>query len=205
MSDNSEEEVSPPACWICMSNETDNTELGKLFHPCRCNGSIKYVHVNCLNTWRHLSTNSNIFYQCGLCHYNYKFYRLDSYMLLRNRIFHFIVALIIIAIALYISGFMSLWGHFDLTSNSILNHYLRGGVIIGSGGFISLISFGGFVRPTPYWSTRSIDGKKEIVITIVLLAFIGLLVSIYKMFEVTKNYCDRVLTSFGEHILEVDE
>ena len=49
--DRSEEHV----CRICRCGELDGEELGPLFSPCACIGSMKYVHQRCLVQWlRHL-------------------------------------------------------------------------------------------------------------------------------------------------------
>ena len=40
-------------CRICRCEE----EVGRpLFHPCKCSGSIKYVHNDCLEAWLRMST-----------------------------------------------------------------------------------------------------------------------------------------------------
>jgi len=36
-------------CRICFGGVNDIIESGKLISPCKCKGSMKYVHVNCLN------------------------------------------------------------------------------------------------------------------------------------------------------------
>ena len=38
---------------------------------------MRYVHVECLNSWRALSTNSNSYYRCDQCHYEYNLQRTD--------------------------------------------------------------------------------------------------------------------------------
>lgn len=39
-------------------------------------GTCKYIHVSCLNTWRHqYEPNHRHFLECDLCHYKYKLYR----------------------------------------------------------------------------------------------------------------------------------
>jgi hypothetical protein len=60
-----DEEPAPPAaeppepeptpadakqCKICLGGE--EPELGRLISPCKCKGTIKYVHLECLNQWR---------------------------------------------------------------------------------------------------------------------------------------------------------
>lgn len=37
-------------CRFCMGGPSD--ELGVLFSPCHCSGSMRFVHVECLNRWR---------------------------------------------------------------------------------------------------------------------------------------------------------
>ena len=54
-------------CRICM--ETD--DAGNMIYPCKCAGTSKYVHKNCLNQWRTLSDNREAFYKCFECHYIY--------------------------------------------------------------------------------------------------------------------------------------
>mmetsp|Transcript_58021 Transcript_58021/g.186398 ORF Transcript_58021/g.186398 Transcript_58021/m.186398 type:complete len:377 (-) Transcript_58021:56-1186(-) len=43
-------EGSSPQCRICLSSDEDG--LGALVAPCNCSGSMRYVHVQCLRTWR---------------------------------------------------------------------------------------------------------------------------------------------------------
>ena len=42
-------EVDGRVCRICFGGVNDVLESGKLISPCKCKGSMKYVHVNCLN------------------------------------------------------------------------------------------------------------------------------------------------------------
>ena len=56
-----------PMCRICFEN--DNQE--EMIHPCLCNGTSKYVHRNCLNEWRSLSTNPIANTHCCECHFAY--------------------------------------------------------------------------------------------------------------------------------------
>jgi E3 ubiquitin-protein ligase DOA10 len=38
-----------PLCRICLQEE--NETLNPLFSPCKCSGTMKYIHVNCLKEW----------------------------------------------------------------------------------------------------------------------------------------------------------
>jgi len=67
----------PPAdavCRICFGVAYENG-AGKLMSPCLCSGSMRFVHVTCLNEWRSQSTNPRSFYQCDQCHYQYNVQR----------------------------------------------------------------------------------------------------------------------------------
>jgi len=55
-------------CRICLEDET-NMDL--LISPCRCNGTSKYVHKECLRRWRYQDIEADGFYRCMECHENY--------------------------------------------------------------------------------------------------------------------------------------
>lgn len=57
-------------CRICFEKEEiDN----KFISPCLCNGTSKYVHMECLETWRNINKNGPGFNKCMECRYRYKF------------------------------------------------------------------------------------------------------------------------------------
>ncbi|GJN91456.1 hypothetical protein Rhopal_004479-T1 [Rhodotorula paludigena] len=60
-------------CRICFDGEDE--ELGKLFSPCLCRGTSRYVHSVCLERWRKAAANPLAFYECGQCRYKYQFRR----------------------------------------------------------------------------------------------------------------------------------
>ena len=71
--------MEPPVdatCRICFGAAFEDG-AGKLFAPCLCAGSSKYVHVNCLNEWRANSANPRSFYRCDQCHYEYNVQRTE--------------------------------------------------------------------------------------------------------------------------------
>lgn len=51
-------------CRICL--EEDNLE--NLISPCKCNGTIKYIHKDCLDKWRTVSKSK---FHCTLCDEEY--------------------------------------------------------------------------------------------------------------------------------------
>ncbi|KAG8851403.1 hypothetical protein FRB91_007983 [Serendipita sp. 411] len=62
-------------CRICLSGPEEEVELGRLIKPCKCKGSIRYVHVNCLNTWRKTGGSSESFWSCPQCGFKYNIAR----------------------------------------------------------------------------------------------------------------------------------
>ena len=63
-----EEEEEEPTCRVCFCGE----EAGRLLAPCRCRGSVKYIHESCLNEWRVRSANPRSFERCDQCGYRYR-------------------------------------------------------------------------------------------------------------------------------------
>lgn len=63
---------SAETCRICRS---EGTEQEPLFHPCKCSGSIKYVHEECLMEWLKRSNNSSV---CELCKTPFTFKKVYS-------------------------------------------------------------------------------------------------------------------------------
>jgi len=43
-----------------------------LITPCKCTGSVRYIHLQCLKQWRRATTNPDFIRRCQLCLTNYK-------------------------------------------------------------------------------------------------------------------------------------
>merc|ERR1711997_1142544 len=58
-----------PTCRICFQDLVDPDN--PLISPCRCSGSIGYVHRKCLRKW--IEVNYAVDYpKCEICHFPYK-------------------------------------------------------------------------------------------------------------------------------------
>jgi len=57
-------------CRICHGG----AEEGRLISPCLCKGSMKFVHLDCLQKWRSLGGERHYF-RCDTCHYDYRLQR----------------------------------------------------------------------------------------------------------------------------------
>ena len=53
-------------CRICF--ESDVSDNNQLIVPCKCNGSSRYIHRKCLDTWRETNISTDAFYKCRECH-----------------------------------------------------------------------------------------------------------------------------------------
>ena len=67
-------------CRICF--DTSDTSK-KLLHPCRCSGTQKYVHEECLTKWRETQFSDSNTNRCGVCRYDYKFTEIKPYWFFR--------------------------------------------------------------------------------------------------------------------------
>ncbi|KAN0060213.1 hypothetical protein ACQY0O_007542 [Thecaphora frezii] len=72
-----DDEGNDRICRLCFAEEhelnDDGTTMGRLISPCRCRGSMKYVHSGCLSLWRHKSRSSDASRLCGQCSSRYLF------------------------------------------------------------------------------------------------------------------------------------
>ena len=57
-------ENDSPSCRICY----EESEIDNLISPCRCRGSLKWVHPKCLNEWVKVSKK----WKCQHCLVNYQ-------------------------------------------------------------------------------------------------------------------------------------
>ncbi|CAI4065401.1 hypothetical protein N7582_003012 [Saccharomyces uvarum] len=118
---------SGATCRICRGDATDDNPL---FHPCKCKGSIKYMHESCLLEWV-ASKNIDISkpgadVKCDICHYPIQFKtiyaenmpeKIPFSLLLSKSIFTFfeksrLAVTIGLAAVLYIIGVPLVWNMF---------------------------------------------------------------------------------------------
>jgi hypothetical protein len=60
-----------PQCRICLENDSP----WNLIAPCKCNGSIKWVHRTCVDQWRGTQSKRRRFTECQQCKSKYKLQR----------------------------------------------------------------------------------------------------------------------------------
>ena len=96
---------SDDLCKICLDKGTT-----PLISVCKCTGSIKFLHEECLKNWILANENNSKEPSCELCRYKYQIIKTGSRRLklkegIRRNI-HYCCALIIIIIVLAISSFI---------------------------------------------------------------------------------------------------
>lgn len=57
-----------PACRICLAQR--DSKSNPLLSPCDCRGSVRYIHLHCLNHWRYIDMGKNG-ERCELCNAEY--------------------------------------------------------------------------------------------------------------------------------------
>ncbi|CEP03387.1 hypothetical protein PBRA_003147 [Plasmodiophora brassicae] len=214
-------------CRICHDAE-ETKESGRLFSPCKCAGTMKHVHVTCLNEWRRMSSNPQSFYQCDQCLYRYSLHRAtwalwlmsESTVLLAaaalSALLTMLTAVLVqiivpdMAIRVYMAGrFVPPWHVYHHWSAPYFDFYIAGAAgvaCIGAGMY--LISEYRMMRDRD-------DGWRHLVHFGLWLAslshqhlarvgmIVGLAVSYKNLFDIARQQCLHWSTTYGEMLLEV--
>ena len=62
--------TSIPTCRICLDKTDEDDEFSELINPCKCDGSMKWVHTSCITRERELTKNVNA---CSVCKHEYEY------------------------------------------------------------------------------------------------------------------------------------
>ncbi|KAJ3065245.1 hypothetical protein HDU98_011386 [Podochytrium sp. JEL0797] len=115
-------QTQPPRyCRICFSSDTPDPEqdaldnpdnepmpdLGRLISPCKCKGTMKYVHLSCLNEWRKRTVNNSSHFQCDQCKFKYTFERTKWAMVLRNGVLLMGMTVVAYLLLVILCGFLA--------------------------------------------------------------------------------------------------
>ena len=72
-------------CRICFNGQSE----GRLITPCLCKGTMRYIHMSCLQTWRSQSVRAYAY--CNQCLYPYESYRIKTMLVLHLLYFSFFI------------------------------------------------------------------------------------------------------------------
>ncbi|KAF9157011.1 hypothetical protein BG015_008514 [Linnemannia schmuckeri] len=97
--------VDERQCRICLGGADEEDTLGRLISPCLCKGSMKYVHIECLNAWRTRSPKRESHYKCDTCKYEFSFRRTSFARYLGHPLTVFVLTIVAFALLVFAAGF----------------------------------------------------------------------------------------------------
>ena len=96
----------PPTCRICYSEE--NSQEDPLISPCLCTGTMRHVHVSCLNAWRAAAPDARSSFRCDQCRYAYRIERTKVAAFLGTRRGALVVAFSVLLCVVVVTGYLCL-------------------------------------------------------------------------------------------------
>lgn len=94
----------------------ESEDGGRLLCPCKCRGSQKYVHEDCLSAWRRQDpTQRRNYWECPTCRYKYRLQRLTWSSWISSTASQIALTLLIFIVSIFALGFVA---------DPIINMYL---------------------------------------------------------------------------------
>ncbi|KAG4305982.1 hypothetical protein PORY_000892 [Pneumocystis oryctolagi] len=216
---------------ICFGGVDDQPTLGKLISPCRCQGTIKWVHIKCLSQWRIKSKFSKSYYRCEQCHYEYLFLRPQLSAILVSYPSLLICTALVFLGASFIAGFvvkLIFYFGFEYIVDFLFyepipipesfvyprslwqifsvvdtTHFLVGFLSLGAVGIIQLLG------PIRNYRILLGDQRRRHVLRFrdgfMIFYLLGMLKIIWNLYKKVQNWSRYWLELLGNRILEVDE
>ena len=108
LDDDAESQSNQAICRICLESASSDLSggesLGRLLSPCRCKGTMKYVHATCLDQWRAASARSSSAVACDQCGAPYRFRKSKFVGLATSSTLLFIVSLFLFLLLIWTVG-----------------------------------------------------------------------------------------------------
>ena len=164
-------------------------EYGRLIKPCKCRGSLRYIHELCLLRSRTATARANSMWKCHECGHQFNFKRLTAQRLLSSRVSVFILTVVLMIFVIFLLGFLadpiinlyldpydtltgkeSLWEELEVrpkkddeTISLWGQHFAKGFISMGLVGFIKTIALNPFTylnaRYTGSWGFGGYSGR----------------------------------------------
>ena len=81
---------------------------GRMLRPCKCKGSQKYVHEECLGAWRRQDPlQKRNYWQCPTCRYQYSLQRLTWGRWLSSTLAQLVLTMAILVVGMFVLGFVA--------------------------------------------------------------------------------------------------
>ncbi|KAJ8600830.1 hypothetical protein CTAYLR_006411 [Chrysophaeum taylorii] len=90
-------------CRICLEDEEEG-DSSRMVSPCLCDGSMRYVHVDCLNRWRAMAPGARSRFRCDQCGYEYRVRRTTLGTFLASETGALAVAGCLLGVSVYAAG-----------------------------------------------------------------------------------------------------
>jgi hypothetical protein len=151
-------------------------EGGKLIKPCKCKGTQRYIHEDCLAELRAKSPQKNAYLKCDLCRFEYNTKRLLVHDILLSRVARMMLTILLVAVLMFVLGFVAdpiinlyvdpvrtlterhYWDPVELdnigekTEDSWwIQHFMKGLVSVGVMGFFKAVLL---ANPWQFWNLR---------------------------------------------------
>lgn len=198
------------SCRICLGDATE----GRFISPCKCKGSIRFVHAHCLEKWRTSSPNPKSYWECDQCKYKYSYRRTFMARMLRNEIVvHLVTIACFFICSFFIGAFFDYFfvinktHTFDTYSSYVMFHTVCGAMLSSIFGFCSLLcslvfSVGFITGPTFPFSGGSYKGSdKANTIILIICMIIGLCYVFYHVYLIV-SYLTEYFISKTEYLIE---
>ncbi|KAJ5216591.1 Zinc finger RING-CH-type [Penicillium cinerascens] len=200
----------------------ESEESGRLLRPCRCKGSSRYVHENCLQIWRHADPRygARNYWQCPTCGFQYRLQRLTWARWISSAGTQLLLTIAILLFTVFILGFVAdpildlYLGPLDdvyaeledeLTEEaSWIAHLVKGLASLGLLSFVrSLWVF------SPFWGPRSgimagrTTGRDRARSLNWLVIVVGVGTFLWAVYKGVRSWSRRTLEKAGERVMDV--
>ncbi|WPH03982.1 Hypothetical protein R9X50_00686500 [Acrodontium crateriforme] len=217
---------------IRVTYESPAGEGGRLLRPCKCKGTAKYVHEECLSAWRRQDPlQKRNYWQCPTCHYKYRLQRLtygswlsSTFVQLGLTLFIFVMAMFALGfvadpiINLYLDPFETITTAGGPTGSLIFEdepvtwteHFVKGLASIG------LLGFAKFLLTLSPWHwfrfgsgggarTTGGTGRERLQQISWITLAIGIVTALYALWRGVRAWSRRTLESASETVMDVPE
>jgi len=183
-------------CRICFEGK----EEGELFSPCKCSGTIKYVHVGCLEKWRELSANPNSVLKCPNCNYQYNLYRPLLAKFLKSEVVISVTAVAATGVLTIGSGSTVVFlSKSKWNANNVI---LYGFAVIGMLGITPRLPVI-FQDVLQYLNWHKIMDQELLLPTGAALLMVGVITTYTSVYQKVRAAARTMVKNLGERVLEV--
>ncbi|KAF1812580.1 hypothetical protein P152DRAFT_379187, partial [Eremomyces bilateralis CBS 781.70] len=220
---------SLPGIFQAGPSVTYDSEEGRLLRPCKCKGSSKYVHENCLQKWRHVDPayGRRNYWQCPTCGFRYHLQRMSWARIISSAVAQVALTIAILLLAVFLLGFIAdpiinLYvdplGTLSQISRTEpdwheveepftwTDHFLKGMASLGLLGFLKV-----FLSSPWNWfnirvgggRARGTTGRQRLANLSWIAVMVGIGTVLYAIWRGVRTFSKRTLKKIGERVMDV--